>query len=321
MSVPRISFLVLSYNYARFIGECIRSILDQRGHHSFEIIIVDDASSDHSDEVIRSFADERIRYFRHAHNQGHAATVTDGLHAARGEYIARIDSDDRYDPDYLNQVVPILDAHPEVGLVYGDVRIISEAGEVWQNTADREHGRRDYKGNELVALLEKNFIAAPTVIARRQAWLGALPIPDGLAFHDWYFTVMIAREHELYFKASVLADYRVHKSNYHDVIIRNRSEEPSILRLLDLVFALREADPRVQRMKQAARNRIYAAHYRTFAMKYFAVDYNEDARRCYLKAASLRPALLLDPVFTRQLAATIIGRPVYERAKRILKRS
>src|SRR5207253_6329760 len=96
LNQPRVSFVVLSYNYAHFIGETIQSILDQRGHHDFEIIVVDDASPDNSDEVIKAFRDPRIRYFRHERNQGHAATVTDGLREARGDIVARIDSDDRY---------------------------------------------------------------------------------------------------------------------------------------------------------------------------------------------------------------------------------
>jgi glycosyltransferase involved in cell wall biosynthesis len=320
LSFPRVSFVVLSYNYARFIGECIQSILNQSGSHDFEIVIVDDASTDNSDAVIRSFTDARIRYIRHEHNQGHASTVTDGLRAARGQLIARIDSDDRYAPNFLNDVLPIFDQHAEVGLVYGDARIINDDGEVWQPTIDTVHGGFDQKGSELVALLEHNFIAAPTVIARRSAWLDALPIPEGLAFHDWYFTVMIARNHELYFRARVLADYRVHTANYHDVIIRNRTEEPSILRFLDIVFADEEKSASLQKQKLEARDRIYAAHYVSFGLKYFGVNYNADARRCYMKAVSLQPKLLFNSMVMRQLAATIMGRGIYERLKRSLKR-
>lgn len=321
MKQPRVSFVVLSYNYARFIGECIASILAQEGAHDIEIVVVDDASTDDSDRVIRSFDDSRINYIRHERNQGHAATVMDGLRAARGELIARIDSDDRYRPYYLNEVVPLFDRHEDVGLVYGDAAIIDDNGDVSQATADVVHGGRDHHGNELVHLLAQNFVCAPTVIARREAWLGALPVPEWLVFHDWYFTVMIARSHAFYFRARVLADYRVHAANYHALIARNKSEEPSIIRFLDLVFAHPESDAALEAAKQRARRNIYAAQYLQLAQKYFWYGQNRDARRCYWQAVRRRPSFLTEARIARQFAATLLSRRLYDAAKRAVKRT
>lgn len=321
MTQPRVSFVVLSYNYARFIGETISSILAQEGNHDFEIVVVDDASTDNSDEVIRAFQDPRLRYFRHERNLGHAATVTDGLRAARGDLVARIDSDDRYRPYYLNEVLPLFDAHPEIGLVYGDAAIMDAAGVITIPTSDVIHGGRDHHGNEYARLLAENFICAPTVIARRQAWLDALPIPEGLVFHDWYFTLLIGRNYPFYYRARVLADYRVHAANYHTLISRNRSEEPSIIGLLDTLFEQTERDDALERAKQAARNDVYARHYLTFAQKYFGHGLNADARRCYLQAVRRRPANLLRADVARQLTGTLIGRPLYERIKAVIKRA
>lgn len=317
---PLVSFVVLSYNYARFIGETIRSILEQQGEHDFEVIVVDDASTDHSHDVIAAFQDARIRYFRHKQNLGHAATVTDGLRAARGAYVARIDSDDRYRPDFLDQVVPILVQKPEVGLVYGDAAIINDEGVITALTTDTQHGGRDFEGSEYIALLEKNFICAPTVIARREAWLAALPVPDGLSFHDWYFTLAIARDWPLYFRSAVLADYRVHASNYHTLIARNRTEECSIMWLLDRHFSEADRDPRQQAAKLAARPRILAAHYLVLALKYFGAGMTADARRCYLSAVRHRPAHLASLAVMRHLLATFIGIATYQRLKGIVKR-
>ena len=321
MTHPRVSFVVLSYNYARYIGETIASILAQEGSHDFEIIVVDDASTDDSDQVIRAFEDPRIRYFRHERNLGHAATVTDGLRAARGDLVARIDSDDRYRPYFLDEVVPLFDAHPDVGLVYGDAAVMDSAGVITIPTSDIVHEGRDYHGNEYVKLLEQNFICAPTVIARRQAWLDALPIPEGLVFHDWYFTLLIGRNHPFYYRSRVLADYRVHPANYHTLISRNKSEEPSIMGLLGTLFDDPEHDDALEQAKQAARGRIYARHYLTFAQKYFGHGFNEDARRCYLQAVRHHPAHLLRADVARQLTGTLIGRPMYERIKRVIKRA
>lgn len=321
MTRPRVSFVVLSYNYARYIGETIGSILAQEGDHDFEIVIVDDASTDDSDEVIRAFTDPRIRYIRHDKNQGHRATVTDGLNAARGELVARIDSDDRYRPCFLNTVVPIFEKDRAVGLVYGDAAMIDEQGRITAHRLDAVHGGKDFRGNEYVRLLKANFICAPTVIARRQAWLQALPIPEWLVFHDWFFTVMIARRHDFYFTTEILADYRVHSANYHSYIERNRSEEASIIGFLDLLYGQQETDHALQDEKLAARRRVYASHYRVLASKYFWFGYDGDARRCFLKAIQMQPSYVLDPALLRQLMATMVGRGLYERAKKVVARS
>jgi glycosyltransferase involved in cell wall biosynthesis len=321
VSTPLVSFVLLSYNYARFIGETISSILAQEGDYPFELIVVDDASTDDSHAVISSFQDPRIKYLRHERNQGHAATVTDGLRAARGAYVARIDSDDRYRPHFLREAVPLFERHPHVGLVYGDAAIINGDGVLTALTTDTQHNNADFVGNEYVPLLEKNFICAPTIIARREAWLDALPIADGLSFHDWWFTLQIARKWDFYYRNEVLADYRVHASNYHTKITLDKSEESSIMRLLKELFAAEEASAALQRAKLAARSRILGTHYLVLAFKYFGAGMTADARRCYHAAIRHRPAYLSNAQVVRQLFATYIGLEMYQRIKNAVKRA
>lgn len=319
MSEPTVSFVVLSYNFAPFLAECVESILSQDGSHDFEIILVDDASTDDTEQVLRSFRDPRLRVIRHADNQGHVATVNEALSYARGRYVARIDGDDRYHRHYLNSVLPLFSKFPEVGLIYGNAAVMDEHGRINTETSDRVHKGTDHKGNELVALLEQNFICAPTIVARREAWENCLPVPQGLAFHDWYFTVMIARQHEFYYVDRVLADYRVHSGNHHTRIIRNKTEEPSILYLLARVFSEVEASPDLEAAKRRAQCRIYGKHFLVLADKYFGMGMNTDARRCYLQAVRNRPACLMSPGVQRRLAATIIGRGRYEFGKSLIR--
>ena len=313
-----VSFVVLSYNFAAYLGECVDSILRQDGDHDFEIIVVDDASTDATAALLDSFCDSRITVLRHAENQGHAATVNDGIARARGRFIARIDGDDRYRPGFLNAVLPVFSHHPEVGLVYGDAALMDRTGKITVDTSDRVHGA-DHKGKELVALLELNFICAPTVIARREAWEPCLPVPSHLAFHDWYFTILMARRYEFYYLHRVLADYRVHPGNHHSRITLDRSEEPSIFYILDTVYSEVETPLELEQTKRRARGIIYGRHYLVLADKYFGVGYNSDARRCYLAAIRNHPAHLLNGGVQRRLAATIFGRERYEAGKAFLK--
>lgn len=321
VSDPVVSFLVLSYNFAPFLGECLKSILGQEGEHHFEIVLVDDASTDGTAAILEAFRDPRLRVFRRNRNLGHAATVTEALTHSRGKYVARIDGDDKYRPDYLNTAVPILERYSEVGLVYGDAALVDAGSCITAERSDRVHRGADHKGNELVALLAQNFICAPTVIARRSAWLACLPIPVGLVFHDWYFTVMMARQHEFYYVNRVIADYRVHGGNYHTRIIRDKTEEPSVFALLDRVFGECESPDSLEQAKRRARHRILACHYRTLADKYFGMQMNEDARRCYWAAMRHTPLLALNPGIQRRLAATLVGRERYEGGKALIRRA
>jgi glycosyltransferase involved in cell wall biosynthesis len=318
-SSPRVTFVVLSYNFSRFLRECIESILAQEDAGSFELVVVDDASTDDTRAKLQAYRDERIRVKWHEKNLGHVASVNEAMAEARGEFVARIDGDDRYRPHFLRSTLPIFEKFPDVGLVYGDAALIDVRGNLTEARSDREHGGRDYKGNELVRLMEENFICSPTVIARREAWLPTLPVPGGLAFHDWYFTLMMARAHDFYYLNQVLAEYRVHPGNLHSRIVSDGSEEASIFRLLDRIFAETEKTPELEMAKRRARSRIHGAQFLTLATKYFGLGMYGEARRCYLRAIGERPAYLLRPLVLRRLAATLVGRRIYERAKALVK--
>lgn len=311
---PLVSFVVPCYNYGRYLGDCLQSIFTQDADYPFEIIAIDDASQDDTQEVLARFRHPRLRVMTHEQNRGHIITVTEGLEAARGEFVARIDPDDRYRPCFLSTLIPKLQAYPEVGLAYGDAAVMDAEGKINIEHCDTIHGGKDFKGSELVRLLYRNFLCAPTAIGRREAWLEALPLPPQLAFNDWYFNLMIAREYELYYVNRVVADYRVHGQNHHTKVIVNRSEEGSILYLLDRIFDQSSAGGRLPDGIDAIRSRVYAAQYLTLAEKYFGAFMNDDARRCYFEAIRRRPAYLFSPVF-RRFAATLLGRDTYERCK------
>lgn len=316
---PLVSFVVPCYNYGRYLPDCLSSIFNQEGKHDFEVVVIDDGSTDNTQAVLREYADPRLRVITHQVNQGHVATINEGLSQARGKFVARIDPDDRYRPRFLSTVLDKFDAYPDVGLVYGDAAIINEHGQIASERSDRVHGGQDFKGNEFVHLLEENFICSPTVIARHEAWHAALPVPKGLAFHDWYFTLMIARKHDFYYVDQVLAEYRVHPANHHSKISRDKSEETSIFWLLDRIFNEQERNRELETQKRQARRQVYGAHYLDIATKYFGHGMDSDARRCYLQAIQHRPRYLLRLDVLRRLLATIIGRTTYEYGKALVK--
>jgi glycosyltransferase involved in cell wall biosynthesis len=319
MTIPEISFVVPCYNYGRYLPDCLNSILSQEGEFDFEVIVIDDASTDNTLKVIHSYSDSRIRLIRHEKNVGHIGTINEGLRAARGVFVARIDPDDRYRSCFLLRTIEKLKKHQEVGMIYGDVALINDCGEITVERSDDVHEGQDYKGNELVKLMGRNFICAPSVIARREAWLDALPVPEGLAFNDWYFTLMMARKYEFYFLSEVLAEYRVHNSNHHSQIVKNMTEEPSIFRLLDRLYEDEEENKELERQKKRARRQIYSAQYLDMANKYFGYGHETDARRCYLAAIRHQSHLLLRGEVMRRVFGTFIGLDRYEKTKSAIK--
>ncbi|HEY1142543.1 MAG TPA: glycosyltransferase [Sphingomicrobium sp.] len=113
---PIVSVLLTAHDRERFIGDAVRSVLHQ-SFADFELVIVDDGSTDRTVDVIRAFDDPRIRLVRHAANQGIPAARNRALDEANGTFIAWLDSDDVSRPNRLTDQLAFLAAHPEVAMV------------------------------------------------------------------------------------------------------------------------------------------------------------------------------------------------------------
>ncbi|MBD2771551.1 glycosyltransferase [Iningainema tapete] len=126
--MPRVTVCIPSYNLEKFIGEAIQSVLNQT-YQDFEIIIVDDASTDASVSVIKSFKDPRIKLFCLEKNHGASTYGSNKCRSeAQGEFLAQLGADDVFAPDKLEKQVRFLDQNPEVGAVFSYAQIIDESG-------------------------------------------------------------------------------------------------------------------------------------------------------------------------------------------------
>ncbi len=117
LNTARVSVVMPVYNVERFINDAIASVLSQ-SYTDFELIIVNDCSTDNSLSLCEKHIDPRIRIVNHKHNRGLAAARNTGINNAKGEYIAFIDSDDIWHNDKLKYHVEHLDTKPEVGLSF-----------------------------------------------------------------------------------------------------------------------------------------------------------------------------------------------------------
>ncbi|MHC4911736.1 MAG: FkbM family methyltransferase, partial [Planctomycetota bacterium] len=121
---PLVSVIIPAYNAAKYITEAIESVLIQN-YRNFELIIIDDGSTDETKDIIGSFKDDRIRYFYQA-NSGLAATHNAGIKNSKGAFIIKLDADDMMTPDFIARHLMEFEQHPEADLVYCDDCLVGE---------------------------------------------------------------------------------------------------------------------------------------------------------------------------------------------------
>jgi len=160
---PRVSVIVPVFNRPEFVRHAIDSALAQECPGGFEVIVVDDGSTDETPAVLAAYG-HQIHVVRQE-NGGVARARNAGFAAARGDYLALLDSDDIWLPGKLAAQVALLDAHPHAGFAHSDVEEFFEGGRQTKWT------RRPViaTGEVLRALLRRNFVHTMTVMLRRVA--------------------------------------------------------------------------------------------------------------------------------------------------------
>ncbi len=205
--MPKVSVIIPTHNCALYLPNALRSVLAQT-FSDYEIIVVDDGSTDNTREVVERFIEQhplRIRYI-YQERQERSAARNRGIRAAAGEYIAFLDADDEWLPHKLSRQVPALDASPEIGLVHSDIVFMDKEG---QDCGAPERWEKP-NGFVLKELLCGNFIWCCTVLCRRQCfdecgWFDTAAIPA----EDWDMWVRITARYAIYRVPEVLARYRL----------------------------------------------------------------------------------------------------------------
>ncbi len=166
--MPKVSVAIPTYNYARFLGEAIQSVLDQT-FEDFELIIVDDGSTDSTREVVMSFKDGRIKYI-YQKNRGVSAARNTGITASVGEYVAFLDADDMWLPQKLALQVKAMDSAPRAGVVYTDHYHFDPRTGLVTRTSFQNRKRPPPRGRVLEQFIE-SFLGTPsTLLIRRDVF-------------------------------------------------------------------------------------------------------------------------------------------------------
>jgi glycosyltransferase involved in cell wall biosynthesis len=217
-NAPKVSVVIPVYNRERFIAETVQSVLDQT-FQDFELITVDDGSTDGSRRVLESFGD-RITILQHpgGENRGQSAAINLGMRHARGQYIALLDSDDLWLPRKLEIQTAYLDAHPDVGLVYGNGLAIDAEGRKLYDIYEPGHieGSNPHR-----VLLDCYFLVPNNSLVRREVFERAGPFDESLrAAQDHDMAIRIAEITRLAYIDEQVFCYRRHP----DSISRKRAD-------------------------------------------------------------------------------------------------
>ena len=191
----RLSVVIPTHNRAGTIERAIQSVLAQ-DVESLEVIVVDDASTDGTEQVIKALGDQRIRYIRHDTNRGAPAARNTGIAAANGDLIAFQDSDDEWMPDKLAKQLQLFEAGgSKVDVVYSGFSRLSPQARVYIPEPWVVHKR----GNILQQLLRGNFISTQTIVLRRECLEKSGLFDEQMPrYQDWDLAIRLAKHYPLH---------------------------------------------------------------------------------------------------------------------------
>lgn len=246
---PKVSVLIPAYNRSQYIGEAIQSVLNQTYPH-FEVVVVDDGSSDDTAVKVRQFTDPRLQLICQ-NNKGVSGALNTAFRASRGHYIAILGSDDRWLPEFLGTVIPVLEDRLDIGLVYGRAQAMTSDGHRMRHQIGRPP---KFQGQMFKSLVYGDHVCGISVLIRRehietvQSWDESLT-----ANEDWDLWLRLSRVCQFLFIDQVFAHYRIHTQNitnprsktYHR-LIHDR------FRALDKVFQQPDLPLEIRSMESVA---------------------------------------------------------------------
>ena len=299
---PRVTVLLPVFNGENYLREAIESILAQT-FHDFEFLIINDGSTDKSVEIIRSYADPRIRLVVNEQNLGLIATLNKGVDLSRGEYIARMDQDDISLHQRLEKQISFLDKNRNVGVLGTWVRTFGSVAEtVWDYPGDPETIKCRF--------LFESVLAHPSTMLRKKM----------LNDHNLYYSNdhVNAEDYEMWVRCSRYADI----SNLQEVLLLYRFHEEKIGSK-----RLKEQQATTKKIRREQLNRLLLSPTADDLIMHDAIskwefkadkDYIEKVHQwlCKVQSANSRTSVYSEPAFSRVLAqrwfafcneATVLG--------------
>lgn len=278
--MPKVSVIIPSYQYAHFVGEAIESVLAQT-YKDYEIIVVDDGSTDNTSEILSNFGDQ-ISVIYHRENRGLSAARNTGIRISKGKYLAFLDADDVWMPDKLRLQVKLLDQNSDVGLVFSDMTYFGKrCGS--EKRAFQEVSPSS--GKVFKDLFVKDFIPMPTVIVRKICFEKVGLFDESLTScedHDMW--LRIAKFFKVDYVDASLGKYRLHQRNM------SKKREKMLTQLIRVQEKTLKSNPYLlSEVGSTILNRCYYQLYKNLGKFYLGIGKRKQARRHFLHYIRLYP--------------------------------
>jgi len=208
--MPKVSICIPTHNSARYLPQAIESVLKQE-FIDYELVILDNASTDNTPALCSGYTDSRVRYLRFEELTNQAGNFNRCLKEARGQYLMLLHADDFLLPGFLADRVSRLDNDPNTGFVFGAVRIVDAEGEAVSTKSQWNEDRRFRPGELLDHLLLGCIVSPPSMLVRKSCADEAGPFRMDLTWgHDWDWAIRLAEKGAVRYASEPLAAYRVH---------------------------------------------------------------------------------------------------------------
>ncbi len=299
--------MALTYNHGPYVEECLDAVAGQTVR-DYEVIVMDDASTDGTADRIRAWSARSgfaARYVFHTENRGVCASRNEALAMARGDYLASAAGDDVYEPDRLARQVEFFDSMPaDVALIFSDARRIDQHGTQLSPSLLRDTASwPPVEGRVFHRLLRKNMVVACTAMMRRQAVLDVGGWDEDVVIDDWDLWLRLAERFEVRYCPGVLASYRIVPTSLaHDPAraARRYQSRAAILRK----WADHDAQARCIVRRALVRNGLKAYHEDSAAGRDLLREAASLGRRPHLRALAAATAVPGFPTLAR-LAASV----------------
>jgi len=249
-----VSVIIPTYNSAKYISRAVESVLNQT-YQDFEIIIIDDGSTDNTGEIVQSIKDDRITYIKQE-NAGPAAARNKGLEIAKGEYIAFLDADDMWKANKLETQIKCFSQNDKLCLAFSAMDLVNEDLEII-----RVKRHRKYTNNELLKQLLTNYpdtVPMPSTVMIKKSYLNEVGYfyPELFTGEDFdlWLRLILKGDFE-YIDESLTVSYKPESSitSSIDYTITEKCHE----KVLDRFFSQENLDKKILKLKNAAYSFIY----------------------------------------------------------------
>jgi glycosyltransferase involved in cell wall biosynthesis len=214
---PLVSVVIPTYNRPAYLKQALLSVLHQT-YSNYEVLVADDCSIENPQQLLDELQDDRIRLYRQATNRGVGVNVTHALLQTQGKYVACLNDDDLWEPDFLESLVLCLEQHPQASVAFCDYAVIDAAGGIDpEKTAEqaRREGRTYLEAGlhqpfrELGLVDHAVFCASAALL--RQDVIPWEEVQKAGVFWDYFMVYLACRSgHAAYYYPEKLARYRVH---------------------------------------------------------------------------------------------------------------